>query len=390
MASAALDRRSYRGLILANGLRVLLASDAAAAKGAASMDVQVGYMSDPSALPGLAHFCEHMLFLGTKPFPDEGEFERLVAGGGGSNSEETAAEETNYYFDVNGDTLEPTLARFAGFFTAPLFTASATAREVNAIDSEHSKNLQSDFWRYEQLFKLRADPSHPFGKFGTGNRKTLADGDSGARDALLSFHARYYQADRMSLALIGPQSLDKLQQLAVTNFAKVPTTTPPLPPSSDEYDGLPLPFRPAEASPVATLMVPVNELRSLKVVWRVRVTDLPQWLDSKPEELWELLLATAPRRAAAVAQEAGAGVLARGGRGGVYAVMDPTLCRRQPDAARADQMASRLVAALCLPSHARLVGCPLLSGRRIRSLAKTSFTYAEPQEVTLTRQPALT
>ena len=176
VASAALDRRSYRGLILANGLRVLLASDAAAAKGAASMDVQVGYMSDPSALPGLAHFCEHMLFLGTKPFPDEGEFERLVAGGGGSNNAYTAAEETNYYFDVNGDTLEPTLARFAGFFTAPLFTASATAREVNAIDSEHSKNLQSDFWRYEQLFKLRADPSHPFGKFGTGNRKTLADG----------------------------------------------------------------------------------------------------------------------------------------------------------------------------------------------------------------------
>ena len=23
-------------------------------------------MSDPSELPGLAHFCEHMLFLGTK------------------------------------------------------------------------------------------------------------------------------------------------------------------------------------------------------------------------------------------------------------------------------------------------------------------------------------
>lgn len=26
----------------------------------------IGHMKDPDALPGLAHFCEHMLFLGTK------------------------------------------------------------------------------------------------------------------------------------------------------------------------------------------------------------------------------------------------------------------------------------------------------------------------------------
>ena len=30
-----------------------------------------GYFSDPEDLPGLAHFCEHMLFLGTEPFPEE-------------------------------------------------------------------------------------------------------------------------------------------------------------------------------------------------------------------------------------------------------------------------------------------------------------------------------
>jgi len=30
-----------------------------------------GYFSDPEDVPGLAHFCEHMLFLGTEPFPEE-------------------------------------------------------------------------------------------------------------------------------------------------------------------------------------------------------------------------------------------------------------------------------------------------------------------------------
>eukprot|EP00965_Chrysotila_dentata_P085598 2823636-Pleurochrysis_carterae.AAC.3 len=36
-------------------------------------------MTDPESYPGLAHFCEHMLFLGTEKFPDESDFERYVA-----------------------------------------------------------------------------------------------------------------------------------------------------------------------------------------------------------------------------------------------------------------------------------------------------------------------
>ena len=26
----------------------------------------IGYLSDPDDIPGMAHFCEHMLFLGTE------------------------------------------------------------------------------------------------------------------------------------------------------------------------------------------------------------------------------------------------------------------------------------------------------------------------------------
>jgi insulysin len=59
-------------------------------------------------------------------------------------------------------------SRFAQFFLSPLFTASATEREVNAVNSENDKNLQSDSWRLYQLEKATADPKHPFSKFGTG------------------------------------------------------------------------------------------------------------------------------------------------------------------------------------------------------------------------------
>lgn len=61
-----LDDREYRTFTLPNGLRVLLCSDPSSNEAAVCMDVHVGAMSDPVEVPGLAHFCEHMLFLGTK------------------------------------------------------------------------------------------------------------------------------------------------------------------------------------------------------------------------------------------------------------------------------------------------------------------------------------
>lgn len=41
-------------------------------------------------------------------------------------------------------------------------------REVNAVNSEHEKNIQNDYWRLAQLEKSTADPDHDFSKFGTG------------------------------------------------------------------------------------------------------------------------------------------------------------------------------------------------------------------------------
>jgi len=58
--------------------------------------------------------------------------------------------------------------RFAQFFVEPLFTASATEREVNAVNSENDKNLQNDMWRLNQLEKSTSKAGHPYTKFGTG------------------------------------------------------------------------------------------------------------------------------------------------------------------------------------------------------------------------------
>ena len=60
------DKRVYRAISLDNGIKCLLVSDPQTDRSAASLDVNAGYLLDPAEFPGLAHFCEHMLFMGSK------------------------------------------------------------------------------------------------------------------------------------------------------------------------------------------------------------------------------------------------------------------------------------------------------------------------------------
>uniref|UniRef100_A0A8C0JL57 Insulin-degrading enzyme n=1 Tax=Canis lupus dingo TaxID=286419 RepID=A0A8C0JL57_CANLU len=162
------DKREYRGLELANGIKVLLISDPTTDKSSAALDVHIGSLSDPPNIAGLSHFCEHMLFLGTKKYPKENEYSQFLSEHAGSSNAFTSGEHTNYYFDVSHEHLEGALDRFAQFFLCPLFDESCKDREVNAVDSEHEKNVMNDAWRLFQLEKATGNPKHPFSKFGTG------------------------------------------------------------------------------------------------------------------------------------------------------------------------------------------------------------------------------
>lgn len=68
-------------------------------------------MCDPEDLPGLAHFCEHMLFLGTEKFPEENEYSKFLSEHGGSANASTASDHTQYFFDILPEHLPGALER---------------------------------------------------------------------------------------------------------------------------------------------------------------------------------------------------------------------------------------------------------------------------------------
>jgi len=255
------DSRAYRSVVLDNGLKVVLVSDTDADKSAASLAVNVGSGDDPSGRQGLAHFLEHMLFLGTEPFPEPGEYQEFISKHGGSHNAFTAHDVTNYYFEIDNDVLEDALDRFAPFFISPTFDNEYVEREKNAVNAEYTSKSKDDGRRIYSAEKQAMNPKHPYSQFATGSLETLEDRpDSLIRDELLEFYQQHYSANKMTLALIGNYDLDTLEQWVKDRFSAIPkrsTVTKAPRPMLYQQDQLPLDLQ----------IEPIKELRQLKLTF---------------------------------------------------------------------------------------------------------------------------
>ena len=80
------DSREYRSLSFANGIEVLLVSDPQVEKSDAALSVGVGLMFDPMDYQGMAHYLEHMLFMGTEAFPEVDAYMNFMSENGGSRN----------------------------------------------------------------------------------------------------------------------------------------------------------------------------------------------------------------------------------------------------------------------------------------------------------------
>ncbi|WP_201264048.1 insulinase family protein [Salinivibrio sp. HTSP] len=216
------DHKHYRYITLPNALRVLLVNDPHAHRSAAALSVNVGHFHDPVERQGLAHFLEHMLFLGTDQYPVIGDFQRFISQHGGHNNAWTGTEHTTFFFDIRPSQFAASLDRFSAFFISPRFDADAVDKERQSVDAEYRMKLNDDVRRIYQVHKETINPNHPFAKFSVGSVETLADrDDSNVRDDLIAFYRANYSANLMTLALTGPQSLDELERFAKQYFSTI-------------------------------------------------------------------------------------------------------------------------------------------------------------------------
>ncbi|CAG9829034.1 unnamed protein product [Diabrotica balteata] len=191
---------------------------------AAALCIGVGSFSDPKEVPGMAHFLEHMVFMGSEKFPAENDFDSFIKKCGGTDNASTDMETTCYYFECLEKRLHEALDKFAQFFISPLMKKGAMTREREAIESEFQMALPSDPHRREQLLLQLAKPESPVNAFGWGNLKTLRDdiSDDKLYEGVHAFRKRHYSAHRMTLAIQARLPLDTLQEYVVECFSNVP------------------------------------------------------------------------------------------------------------------------------------------------------------------------
>lgn len=266
-------KREISKIELPNGLQALLISDPKLEESGAALVVQAGSWDDPVDHPGLAHFLEHMLFLGTKKYPVEAEYRSHLQSNGGLYNAFTANNFTVYLFTVNTTAFPEALDRFSNFFIEPLFNPSGVAREINAIDQEYAKNLDNDDVRTYFVYKALANPDHPEHRFNIGSTGTL----SGTKQEVLKkWFKENYSANNMHLVIYSSLPLDKLKEFAVSDFSSIPN-----------IDRKPINYGSAlnkELSKEIVYVEPVKDIRTLSFIWELPI-EFTKPNASKPEKL---------------------------------------------------------------------------------------------------------
>ncbi|MDP4536419.1 insulinase family protein [Alkalimonas collagenimarina] len=217
------DSNHYHYLILDNGLPVLLVQQKDAEKSAAALCIRAGHFDDPEHRQGLAHFTEHMLFLGSRKYPVAGSFQHFINHHGGSHNAWTGTEHSTFFLDIEHSHFAEAIERFADMFQQPLFADSYIDKERQSIEAEFTLKLKDDGRRIYQVHKETVNPKHPFAKFSVGNLQTLADGqEETLRQSLMDFFQRYYIANQMTLVLVSPLGVSEQEQIVQQHFALLP------------------------------------------------------------------------------------------------------------------------------------------------------------------------
>lgn len=264
---------------LSNQLEALLISDPSIPQSAAALCVEAGSWYDPKKYPGTAHFLEHMLFMGTKAYPNESEYIKFIKDHGGKVNAYTAPERTVYGFSVNHDALPEALDRFSHFFIDPLFLPNCIERELQAVDQEHGKNIENDDSRVYMVLKETGNPLHPNAGFSTGNAETLKHIP---QKTLSDWYLQNYSSNRMHLVIFSNATIEELTQMVDKNFS-------PIVNNNLKRPSFPFSLLSSRQKGHYIYVKPEKQMRSLSLCWQLP-EDIVLDDETKPVELLSYIL----------------------------------------------------------------------------------------------------
>ena len=213
--------REIQSFTLSNQLEAVVISTPDANTSGVALNIGVGGMDDPTDFPGMAHYLEHMLFLGNQDYPKPNEFKHFIEQHGGTLEAFTYLTHTEYAFEIANDAFPAALSRFAAQFRAPLFNPEYMEKEKSAVQAEWSANRALDY-RIKDRLHTSLLGKHPANRFFVGNLQTLADKPGvSLHQALTRFYNEQYSAHKMKLVVIGNAPIEELSAQVKREFSGI-------------------------------------------------------------------------------------------------------------------------------------------------------------------------
>ena len=219
--SAALHR-------LANGVTVAVDPMAGAESASVGIYTSVGSRSEPTALGGLAHLVEHMVFKGAGG-RDAKAISEAIEDVGGSLNAWTARDQTVFHGRVLGADVPLAIELIADLVRAPTLDPAELEREKDVILSELGEALdQPDDLIHDHLFEA-AFGAQPLARPVLGREPTIRAATAADCRAWLT---REYRPERIVIAASGAVDPARVLALAEARFGDLAVGVPPVIPEA--------------------------------------------------------------------------------------------------------------------------------------------------------------
>jgi zinc protease len=222
---------------LENGMRYVIHKNALPPKRVSfRLHVDAGSLVETESQRGVAHFLEHMVFNGTKTFPDAKklvpQMQRLGIAFGAHANAYTSFDETVYMLDLPD--LKPSTVNLAfnvmgDFADGALLTDEEIDEERGVIAAEKTSRDTINMRMMEKQFEHLMPNSLVPKRFPIGTDEVIANAP---RAEFVDFYTRYYTPEKMTFIVVGDINVAEMEQRIHKVFGGIKNPAEPGKPGS--------------------------------------------------------------------------------------------------------------------------------------------------------------
>ncbi len=212
------EKDTLHSFELKNGMEVVVIENKRAPVIAQMIWYNFGSGIEKTGKSGLAHFMEHLMFKGTRKFPDN-YYSNFISKIGGSENAFTSYDYTAYYQVFPKSELKKMMKMEADRMTNLTLTQENVEIEKRVILEERFQRIESDpSSKLDESMRSILFPNHYYGRPIIGWRHEI---EGLTYEDVLSFYKENYKPNNAILVLSGDVDLEKAKKLSKKYFGKI-------------------------------------------------------------------------------------------------------------------------------------------------------------------------